>query len=639
MLDVGRAIDSIYRISTEFGRAKLKNRYDKSSNIDVSFYEPFDIDYVRQKFPNAELFLVNRLGKAISKRRQYLRYRELHATKLSGGLPSGPIVDTENPNIQVTEHQDTATILSETTATTFVEGSEVGSEPSGIDNARLDSGVRRRVRYIASIATETSYATSAGNEGRVRMPSMPQEAATGAFECPFCHKIISVSNTHSWMKHVYSDLQPYVCTFEQCNTSDHTYESRRRWSNHEIHHHRRIWTCYTHCNRDFRSRDDFERHIRRNLPSGLTTSQIPLFIDNSAAPVPQDSSNAVCPLCGDQLGGNMLLIKHLGRHLEEIALFALPQGSSDSDDRWASDLEKDDTSENSDGSAAAHGIRGVSQRSQTEDWAAFYHLDNLVNIHKREILKQKTLHEIVISEHSYLKQLDRLSDLLQEGMFHENPSSSLLSSSQVEQWQEVQVVTYAIRDLNATALFSPARRRQDEQGPWITGFNDIFQTWATSAKALYLDYAARFPATKHLIHTEAERSLMFRQYLERMRDDERMMRLDWLTYLKAPLSRLPRYSYLLSRVLENSEFQSDIERCELEAAITEINTMAAECDSVVASAALTTTLRDLEDHLNYQPGVHPVDLKLLEPGRKIVFRGDLLTTGSGLGRFTWYEYI
>ena len=627
MLDIGRAIDSMYRISMELGKGKPKNRYAKSSNIDISSYEPFDINYVRKKFPNAELFLVNRLGKAISKRRQYLKYRELHATKLSRGLPFRHMVGAENPDIQKTQYQDTETILSETTATTFVEGSAVGSEHSGIDNAHLGSGVLRRMRSIASVATETSYATSAGNEGRVRMPSMPPEAATGVFECPLCHKITSVSNTLSWMKHVYSDLQPYVCTFEQCNISDHTYESRRRWFNHEIHHHRRIWTCSTHCNREFRSRDDFQRHIRHNLPIGLTTSQIPLFIDNSAAPVPQDSSNVVCPLCGDRVGGNLLLIKHLGRHLEEIALFALPQSSSDSDDNHASDLEEVDTSEHSDGSAAAHGIKGTSQSSQMEDWATFYHLDNLINIDKKEIMKQKVLHEIVISEYSYLNQLDLLRYVL-----------SILPWSDVKKLHGVQTVTNAIRKLNATALLVPTRRRQDEQGPWITGFTDIFQTWATSAKALYLDYAAVFPFTKFSIRREAERSLLFRQHLEEMREDPRMMRLDWLTYLKAPLTRLPRYSLLLSLVLKNEDFQSEIEKCDLEAAITEINTMTAECDSMVASATSRAILEELAEDLAYPSDAHGVDLKLLEPGRKILFTGYFLTTGSGLGRFKWYEH-
>ena len=634
MLDIARAIDSIYRISAELGKGKPKNRYAKSSNIDISFYEPYDIDYVREKFPDAELFLVNRLGKAISKRRQYLRYRELHATKLSRGLPFRHMVDTENPDIEGTQYQQIETILSETTATTFVEGSAVGSEHSGMDNAHLGSGVLRRVRSIASVATETSYATSAGNEGRMRMPSMPPEAATGAFECPLCHKITFVSNTHSWMKHVYSDLQPYVCTFEQCNTSDHTYESRRRWFNHEIHHHRRIWTCSTHCNKEFRSRDDFERHIRHNLPTGLTTSQIPLFIDNSSAPVPQDSSNVVCPLCGDQVGGNLLLTKHLGRHLEEIALFALPQSSSDSDDNHASDLEEDDTSEHSDGPAAARGIKGTSQSSQMEeDWATFYHLDNLVNIDKKEILKQKALHEIVISEQSYLNELDLLRDMLPR-MWHEK-SDPPLPWPRLKKWHKLQTLTNAIRELNATALLVPARRRQDEQGPWITGFTDIFQTWATSAKALYLDYAAMFPATKFSIRREAERSLLFRQYLEMIRLDERMRRLDWLYYLKRPLTRLSRYSIHLSRLLKYEGFQSEIEKCDLEAAITEINTMTAECDSMVASATSRTILEELAEDL---ANPYVVELELLEPGRKILFRGYFLTTGSGLGRFKWYEH-
>ncbi|KAM7216340.1 hypothetical protein V8F06_008262 [Rhypophila decipiens] len=54
--------------------------------IDTDHYEPFDIQHVQGKFGQADQWLAARLGKAISRRRQYFKYRERHHQKLAEGL-------------------------------------------------------------------------------------------------------------------------------------------------------------------------------------------------------------------------------------------------------------------------------------------------------------------------------------------------------------------------------------------------------------------------------------------------------------------------------------------------------------------------------------------------------------------------
>jgi hypothetical protein len=60
-----------------------ENRYIKSAAIDLSHYVRFDIEHTRHKFPLAQEFIVERLGKAISRRRQFIRYSGKHAAKLA----------------------------------------------------------------------------------------------------------------------------------------------------------------------------------------------------------------------------------------------------------------------------------------------------------------------------------------------------------------------------------------------------------------------------------------------------------------------------------------------------------------------------------------------------------------------------
>ena len=42
-------------------------RYKKAAAIDTSYFEPYDTDFVKQKFPKAKDYLSTRLGKAISR--------------------------------------------------------------------------------------------------------------------------------------------------------------------------------------------------------------------------------------------------------------------------------------------------------------------------------------------------------------------------------------------------------------------------------------------------------------------------------------------------------------------------------------------------------------------------------------------
>ena len=166
--DITQIINSLYRLSMSVRDSTWRNRYNKSANIDTTYFERFDVDHVRQKYPVAQNFIIDRLGKALSRRRQFLRYRELHAAKLAHAV----------------DGKDTATAPSETTASGFRDPVTVMAS-----------------KEIDDLQSETSYATSVGRPTSARIPSMPKEAANEQpFECPFCHTIEIVKDTHAWRK-------------------------------------------------------------------------------------------------------------------------------------------------------------------------------------------------------------------------------------------------------------------------------------------------------------------------------------------------------------------------------------------------------------------------------------------------------
>ncbi|KAK4944486.1 hypothetical protein LTR10_016160 [Elasticomyces elasticus] len=158
-----------------------------------------------------------------------------------------------------------STRLSETIATDFED------PPVNFEGTGSDSGL-----------SQTSYASSLWESGeKITVPRPPKESSGGnPFECPYCFFIVTVSDRREWIRHVFRDLMPYICVFPDCPASNRLYETRREWF----------------------------QHLQAIHLSG---------------PIPSESID--CQLhCGVRLPITSLE-RHLGRHLEELALFALPK--------------------------------------------------------------------------------------------------------------------------------------------------------------------------------------------------------------------------------------------------------------------------------------------------------------------------
>lgn len=122
-----------------------------------------------------------------------------------------------------------------------------------------------------------------------------------------------------------------MCTFKDCSNPEETYESRHQWFSHELQRHRRIWTCGGHCETTFHSSAQLVAHLKAFSPITITEAQIPALIEMRATPVAKDFEFS-CPLCDLKIIGRTQLQKHLGRHLEELALFALPTNLEEAED-------------------------------------------------------------------------------------------------------------------------------------------------------------------------------------------------------------------------------------------------------------------------------------------------------------------
>ena len=261
-------INCLFQMSMLVRKPARHDFHTLPQSKEVLAFKPFDQAHVNEKYPEADERLLVRLGLAITLRRQYLRYRERHHAKLKKGLEIG------------TEGSVAPTVtLSDTVVT-------------GVEPWRIDS----QDETTASEISQTSYAPSMVAGGPLVIPAPPKESSGGApFECPYCFVVISVDRTSAWHKHVFQDLQPYICTVADCSMPHTLFSTRHEWVQHMKESHPREWTG--------------------DENGELNTS----------------SFCAICPLCKITSNSENHFVRHLARHLQELALFVLPQDDEDSD--------------------------------------------------------------------------------------------------------------------------------------------------------------------------------------------------------------------------------------------------------------------------------------------------------------------
>ncbi|TVY25184.1 hypothetical protein LHYA1_G006052 [Lachnellula hyalina] len=316
---------------------KLSMLIRESSNRDdylkaASRYSTWDptsyIGHVREKYGSAKGssdWLVERLGKAIVRRRQFLKYREEHHGKLTGDW--GEILDEVAEEKGPEKTKPPRTVAS-TKATTFIVDGNIKKDGS-------DAG--------GSFGSQTSYqATTYEADGaptKLTVPPPPKWAFQDVpfhygepFQCPFCYTEQEVTNKAAW---------------------------------------KREWVCQ-HCQHPaFTSAAAYSRHLEGTHPTILQKAQLEALILQSEEPVDKISANA-CHLC-DEWEANLnnskqdakrLLLnggsvvepygtpkqfrRHLGRHMEQLALFALPTQEGENLEDDSLDDANDDDSEHSD---------------------------------------------------------------------------------------------------------------------------------------------------------------------------------------------------------------------------------------------------------------------------------------------------
>ncbi|KAI1417942.1 hypothetical protein F5Y13DRAFT_199073 [Hypoxylon sp. FL1857] len=305
--DVAEVVDCLLRLSVSIRNPAPHDRLKASARIDASPYNAHDISHVAETFRLADPKLVERLGKANSRRRQFFMYRASHHAILSESL------NADSNNSVLGKLSTVASSIPQ-----HLKDNQLGVKSDPIDEDELsESGI-----------TQTSYATTLGGSGRPRAPALPAEASKGPFECPFCYTMISVSSRRAWKKHIFADLRPYNCLALDCPVIGIDFARRHKWMDHMLQEHWRLWHCAFCSHPPFDSSECLQGHLQDSHLNAASGDQLRASVELHTSSRPLDNIGN-CPLCQELVPSAKEYRRHVGRHLEDIALFVLPRTLDD----------------------------------------------------------------------------------------------------------------------------------------------------------------------------------------------------------------------------------------------------------------------------------------------------------------------
>lgn len=95
--------------------------------------------------------------------------------------------------------------------------------------------------------------------------------------------------------------------------------------------HWRLWHCAFCKHPPFGAAEHLQNHLQDSHLEDATDDQLRASAELHTSQYPIDSTSS-CPLCRELIGSTEEYKRHVGRHLEDIALFALPHSLSANDD-------------------------------------------------------------------------------------------------------------------------------------------------------------------------------------------------------------------------------------------------------------------------------------------------------------------
>ncbi|KAF5001849.1 hypothetical protein FDECE_10838 [Fusarium decemcellulare] len=353
MSSIHSILDDLYRLGHKIRDPNMRPKSNKAALLEakdpesgVELFQEFStfderhimetINQLRQgrETPVAYVdYLPRRLAAAITRRRKHFRYWERHSMKLAQShIKSTTIQEVpppENTGSQPKPHSRPATHVEETGKENPKQSSTPSAIPTETDATPYDAA-HDDMTERGTVVSVASTALDVDGKG-VELPGPPPEALEGeSFTCPYCFVLCPARQGKGkvWKAHVLQDLQPYVCTYDNCRTPNELYPSRRRWLQHEESIHRRVWRCKDHPQAIFESEEGLRVHFQEEHGDLTRRSIDELLLISAFARV---DDREFCPICFRKPPFQKGLSNHIANHLEQISLFSLPRNNAEAE--------------------------------------------------------------------------------------------------------------------------------------------------------------------------------------------------------------------------------------------------------------------------------------------------------------------
>lgn len=134
---------------------------------------------------------------------------------------------------------------------------------------------------------------------------------------------------------MFADLKPYICTFSDCEDHLLIFPSRKLWELHEFGQHRvtRHWSCHK-CSQMDNSEAEWKLHLEESHQIIFAAQELEVARQIADKTELQAIESQKCPFCLQAPSITQReFVKHITKHMEGIALVALPlEAESDSEE-------------------------------------------------------------------------------------------------------------------------------------------------------------------------------------------------------------------------------------------------------------------------------------------------------------------
>ncbi|KAL8904651.1 MAG: hypothetical protein Q9171_006972 [Xanthocarpia ochracea] len=204
--------------------------------------------------------------------------------------------------------------------------------------------------------------------------------------------------------------------------------------------------------------------------------------------------------------------------------------------------------------------------ARREGWASYWAIPAIASeaASTLDVMRQQLFHELIITEHLYLRQLQSFRYLYKQRVMLDfsprtfggpEPSEVILTIANFPSFEDI---FHAHRML----LYDPLKSRQSTEGPWLSTFWDILRNWMDQSVNVYLKYLSLFPTVHYVLRKEERRNPTFSRLLRESSEHKLSFGYSWEACLRIPIARLQTYPLLLHQILKASDKLNPNHHCD-----------------------------------------------------------------------------